>query len=300
MKRSKYTVSVAIIAYNEEKSIRRILRSICTQNEANFTISHIVVVSDGSSDKTVTYALSVPDPRIVVREDGKRKGKAQRINEVFESEESDIVVILDADIVLANRTTITRLVTPLIIDSNISFTSGKAVPRIPKTITQKIVHIGILFLWEIKRFLPAENVYSCSGAIRAFKKTFYKKFNFPSIAAEDVFPYFYAIKHVYGFRVVSEAVAYYGIPATYSDYRRQMNRYLSASTEIESLFGKKMTNAQFTVPFIIKFYAAAAVFIKSPIWTIAYLACLFVPKARALLRFSEDSGVWETVQTSKI
>lgn len=300
MKRANHTVTVAIIAYNEERSIRRILQSICAQNEHGFLITRILVISDGSTDKTVKFASSVSDARIIVREDGKRKGKAQRINEVFAAEESDVVVIMDADVVPAGHNVISTLVEPLFAHWRLAFTSGRIVPRTPTTRTGNIVHIGIMILDEIKRFLPPENVYSCTGAIRAFRRHFYKKIQFPAIAAEDVFPFFYAAKHGYKFRVVPQAFVYYGLPSTFSDYRRQMNRYLTAPAEFESIFGKEMVHTHFAVRPIIKLYALLRVFLKRPVWTAAYLACVCIPKVRALFRFNGPAGIWETVFTSKI
>ena len=53
MKTHKPTVTVAISAYNEEGNINYFLKSVIKQKIKNFTLKKILVISDGSTDKTV-------------------------------------------------------------------------------------------------------------------------------------------------------------------------------------------------------------------------------------------------------
>lgn len=78
----KPLVSVIVPAYNEEKTILRTLRSICESNYGNF---EVIVVDDGSSDKTseivnraIRYGLGY-DPHHYLARDG-RSSKLVRRN----------------------------------------------------------------------------------------------------------------------------------------------------------------------------------------------------------------------------
>ena len=51
--RKKLTVTIGIPAYNEEANVRNLLVSLLAQKETNFKLQEIIVVSDGSTDKTV-------------------------------------------------------------------------------------------------------------------------------------------------------------------------------------------------------------------------------------------------------
>ena len=48
----KLTVTIGIPAYNEEKNIGRLLKSLSNQKGDDFTLNEIVVLSDGSTDMT--------------------------------------------------------------------------------------------------------------------------------------------------------------------------------------------------------------------------------------------------------
>lgn len=91
-------VSVALAAYNEEPVIERTLRSLLN---SNWPIAEVVVVDDGSTDRTATvvHRVAFDDARVVVI----RKlngGKSAALNDAVARATGDIVVTLDADTVL--------------------------------------------------------------------------------------------------------------------------------------------------------------------------------------------------------
>lgn len=88
-------VSVVISAYNEEAVIARKLHNLLSLHDSS-QIGQILVGSDGSSDRTVEIARSVPDPRIRVVEFPERRGKASVLNELIPQCQSPIVVLTDA------------------------------------------------------------------------------------------------------------------------------------------------------------------------------------------------------------
>lgn len=88
-------VSVALAAYNEEPVIERTLRSLMT---SEWPIAEIVVVDDGSTDRTAAVVRRVAhdDPRVILV----RKlngGKAAALNDAVARATGDVVVTLDAD-----------------------------------------------------------------------------------------------------------------------------------------------------------------------------------------------------------
>ena len=65
--------------------------------KGDFILEKVIVVSDGSTDGTVSAAQSIADTRIEVINRKEREGKAIRQNEICQMAESDVLVILDAD-----------------------------------------------------------------------------------------------------------------------------------------------------------------------------------------------------------
>jgi len=91
-------VSVVIAAYNEEQVIRRTIDSILA---SRYPVEEIVVVDDGSKDRTsaVIEEAFGDEPKVVLitRPNG---GKASAINRALREARSDVVVALDADTIL--------------------------------------------------------------------------------------------------------------------------------------------------------------------------------------------------------
>src|SRR3989344_6610925 len=101
----KKKILIGIAAYNEEKNIGHLLRSILSQKGDNFKIENIIVACDGCTDRTSIVAGKFQKnyPLIKVINDNRRKGKTSRLNEFYRMLKSDIFITLDADIILAHK-----------------------------------------------------------------------------------------------------------------------------------------------------------------------------------------------------
>jgi glycosyltransferase involved in cell wall biosynthesis len=94
------TLSIVIPAYNEEDAIASIIErtlaardSICA--EANLSAVDVIVVSDGSSDRTAEIAGHYADIRLIAYE--KNRGYGAAIKTGFAAASGDLLAFLDAD-----------------------------------------------------------------------------------------------------------------------------------------------------------------------------------------------------------
>ena len=89
-------VSIIIPAYNEEGKIKDTLLGIVNINEIN----EIIVVDDGSSDKTTDVAKSVESEKIKVFKLEKNRGKGYALNYGLDiaMKNADIIGFLDGDL----------------------------------------------------------------------------------------------------------------------------------------------------------------------------------------------------------
>ena len=71
------------------------------------------MISDGSDDSTISVAKSISSPKIEVREYPVRAGKSARLNEIYDSLTSDILVQSDADITFAHPGVVAAMVAAL-------------------------------------------------------------------------------------------------------------------------------------------------------------------------------------------
>jgi biofilm PGA synthesis N-glycosyltransferase PgaC len=106
-------VSVLLAAYNEERVIARTLHSVLA---SDFPIREVVVVDDGSADRTAAIVrhLRERDDRVVLVTQPNR-GKARALNNGLRHVTGRYVVTLDADTVLT-PTTVTCLVRHFALD----------------------------------------------------------------------------------------------------------------------------------------------------------------------------------------
>ena len=79
------TISVGIPAYNEAKSIKRVLTSLLAQKEDGFILKEIIVISDGSTDSMAQKVREIKDKRITFIDDKSRRGKSARLDQMRES-----------------------------------------------------------------------------------------------------------------------------------------------------------------------------------------------------------------------
>lgn len=87
-------VTVGIPFFDEERYLAAAIRSILAQTVADI---EILLVDDGSRDRSLEIARSFDDPRITVISDGVRRRLPTRLNEIASRARSDLVARMDAD-----------------------------------------------------------------------------------------------------------------------------------------------------------------------------------------------------------
>ncbi len=126
--KTHYTVSIGVLAYNEEKIITYCLEALQQQELTMGTISEIYVVSSGSTDQTdeIVRQFSERDSRIKLVTQVSRSGKANAINEFLQRASADIAVIQSAD-TIADKNTLQKLIEPFS-DGTIGMVGAHPVP----------------------------------------------------------------------------------------------------------------------------------------------------------------------------
>lgn len=132
-------ITVIIPAYNEEKRISSVLDPLL----ATTLIDEIIIVNDGSTDKTAAVVQGYKDyNNVCLLNHLKNKGKGAALQAGIEVTEADIVVFLDADLVGLVPEHINNLVTPLLEDRNLQMTVGRlSGGRISVNLAQRILPI---------------------------------------------------------------------------------------------------------------------------------------------------------------
>lgn len=144
--KESYTVSIGVMAYNEEKIIAKCLDGLLNQQLGNHTIGEIIVVSSGSTDRTNEIVLDYnkKDSRIRLFIQPERLGKAVAINDFLAMANGDIAIIESAD-TITEPTTVNELLKPLI-NKNIGMVG---VHPIPVNNRKRFIGFSVHRLWEL-------------------------------------------------------------------------------------------------------------------------------------------------------
>jgi len=89
-------ISVIIPAYNEEATILKVVRNVLKTNVGNLK-KEIIVVNDGSSDKTGEMLQKIKNSSVLLINKNKNEGKGAAIRTALKKATGDIIIIQDAD-----------------------------------------------------------------------------------------------------------------------------------------------------------------------------------------------------------
>lgn len=270
MKTNKISISVGLSAYNEEKNIKNVLRSILRQHRDTWILEEILVYCDGCSDNTLNEILKVKDAKIIIKNDKQRKGKVKRVQELCRDAKGEILFIFDCDLTFKDDHIISNMVVPFIENNKVVLVGGNTRPFMPKTFMEKAVYSTFLVFDKSRNTLKnGNNIFGCTGGCISIRTSFGKNLVFPPVFNEDDFMYFSTIKAGYEFRYIKESVVYYKLPKKLFDYLRQIFRSNpeSVSINFKKYFGD-LPKKEYKRTFI--FYGTAIIesFIKFPLETI--------------------------------
>lgn len=275
MKSKKPTVTVAVCAYNEEQNITQFLASVLMQREVGFVIKTIVVISDGSTDSTVSRVKSIKDKRIEVVAHKKREGKSSRLNELYKKLRTDFLVQSDADIVFSDKSVVENMVRPLIQNPDVMMCGGNPIPLPGLTLVEKAVNITTNVYRPFRHLVRGgNNVFSADGRLLSYRNTFVKSIKIPStMIANDAFTYFCCISAGHKYRYVQKAIVFFRSPQTIRDQWRQNTRFLAAPIRLRRYFGNQTVNSAYHIPSAIYWKSLLSQFTKYPL---LFLVAFFI------------------------
>jgi len=102
----EFGCSVGVMAYNEEANIAAALQSILGQQLTAGRINELIVVASGCEDATgeIVAGVARDDPRVRLIEQARREGKASAINLFIGAARSPVLVMVSADVLVADGT----------------------------------------------------------------------------------------------------------------------------------------------------------------------------------------------------
>ena len=175
----KNTVTIGIPPYNEEANIKNLLESLLAQKQDNFKLLEIIVISDGSTDKTVAITKSLKSPLVKIMESKNRTGQQVRQNQLISMFRGDILIIIEADTLPYDNKTLNNLVAPFLKEtmSEVGMVIGRSIGLSARTLIEEIESYSIKIKDNLfSEWKDGDNLYSAGGhAMKALSRNFTAK-----------------------------------------------------------------------------------------------------------------------------
>jgi cellulose synthase/poly-beta-1,6-N-acetylglucosamine synthase-like glycosyltransferase len=166
------SVSIIIPAYNEEKTIIKTIKSAIASEYPEKKLE-VIVVNDGSKDKTYQVAKSFKHSRVKVFTK-KNGGKGSALNYGIKHSKGEIIVTMDADSMVepgALKLMVQRFADPKVMCTGPTVTVHK-----PRGILQRVQQIEYLLgVFLRKAFESMNAIHVTPGAFSSYRRSFLKK-----------------------------------------------------------------------------------------------------------------------------
>lgn len=292
------TISIGISAYNEEANIISLITSLLSQS-GKFTLTELIIVSDGSTDRTVLSVQMFKDPRIRLFIHETRYGKIQGVNEIVEQAQGDILILLDADVLPTNTNFISYIIDPFIKNNKIGLVGADVIPMHSEAFLEKVFSYSHIYKQSIyKKLNNGNNIYLCHGRAHAFSKSFYSRSKWINDLPEDAQSYLFCIQEKYEFSFASRAKVLFRSPKTLTDHAKQHYRFRAGKKQLQMYFSPFFLDKQYYISrklqleFLMKFFS------KNPLSMISYIGvtCLLYINPFQQLVYK---SLWPIAQTTK-
>lgn len=266
------TVTIGIPAYNEEANITNLLLVLTTQKEDSFKIEKILVVSDGSEDKTneIVKHFNSELVELIVNDD--RMGQINCQNLIFKMSESDIVVLLEADTIPQGRNYLVNLINPLVKDNRIKVTQGNIQPSLPRNLFQSTlfyhqrIYLKLVFSNE-----KTKNWICLGRGGKAYSKSFYRNFSWPKNIPEDLYTFLYCKSEKIGYEFVKKSTCNYQLPSTYKDFLRERQKIASGKQALKTIFSSALLDSYYKKPVSLKIEMFLNFLVSEPSFCFSYI-----------------------------
>ena len=181
---SKPSLSIIITAYNEEASIQACLESLVAQTQNSFMLCEIIVISDGSTDQTVSVAKNVNNNLIRVIKHNENKGMQERLNEGFREAQGDYLFKIDADLTLFKKTSLEEIMNSALqsqVDGIIMFREYEK----PQNVIQRYLFFWDAFRKSVLSHLPESFLIDRVTGSYLLSREIYQKISIPNNVIEE-------------------------------------------------------------------------------------------------------------------
>ncbi len=234
-------VTIAIPAYNEEKTIKKTLESVINLNYPKELVE-IIVVNDGSKDRTedeVKRFIKQNSKSNIIYQKTKNQGKAAALNYALSIATGEYFICLDADSHV-EKAALSQAVGFIQQDKKLVIVTPVMHVEKPTTILQKIQKVEYLLAMLIVKLMGyIDSNFIAPGPFSLYRTQIIKDlggFDEENLTEDQELAYRAQSNHL-KIRQCPTAVVYTKVPSTFKGLYRQRNRWFKGS--LQNLFKYK-------------------------------------------------------------
>jgi len=294
--------SFGICAYNEEENIGELFSNLSNHKTAH-ALEKIIVVASGCTDRTVEIAekQASRDSRILLIAEDKRVGKYSAVNRIFTENSSEVLVMIDADCLLADGA-VDQLIRSLEAEK-VGAVCGRTVP-LNKEFDGFWGYVSHLRykIFDESALRAAKNKSFChiSGYLYAIKGGLAKEIKLPPIIQDDLYVGLETARRGYLVDFMPSALVNIMHPTKFSPFIKQRKRIRLGHMQIEKMTGVRAysTVPAAMAPIVLK------VMRKDPLGAFYTLAVAILEQYAAFLAYldlrkGKIKPDWDYIETSK-
>ena len=224
-------ISLIVPAFNEEITIKKSIQSLIELDYPNY---EIIVIDDGSTDKTLEEAKKFETSRVKVIHQ-RNQGKANALNTGTKNSKGEIIITVDADTTL-KKDSLKKISARFAKNSQIGAIAGN-VKVIPENSLLNIIQ-GTEYTIGINLIRKAQSMLGCvmivPGPIAALKREAIEKAGFFSddTFAEDFDITMKILKQGYKVEYEDKAISYTDAPKNLEDFMKQRRRWYRGMLQV--------------------------------------------------------------------
>lgn len=248
------TVAIVIPSHNGAATIVPLLSSLVGQAADTYRLISITVACDGCTDNTaaVAGAFAANHANIAVIDDRHRLGKSGRLNRFFQEVQTDVLIMIDDDVILDSRQTVAEIMR-CFQDDAVGLAGGHDMPLPPRNFCQRVLFASDTLWHNIRSGLPGgDSVHNNPGRCMALRQQVCRRIQIPAtVTADDEYIYLQTKQLGYNFTFATQARCYYELPDNFKDAFLQSSRHLQSKQDIVGQLGPEI-EAAYRVPTVLK------------------------------------------------
>jgi cellulose synthase/poly-beta-1,6-N-acetylglucosamine synthase-like glycosyltransferase len=211
--------------------------------------------------------------KIKLIKNAKRIGQQLSQNKILNQFKSEVVVLIEADMVLATDTSLSELIKPMTQDKKVGMALGRAISLRGETFFEKIMVAGQDLKGDIfTNWKEGVNIFSAGGhSMKALSSDFATQLTWPDAVPEDAYTYLKAVELGVVIERNPKATAYMRNVTTPRDRLKQCKKYHTGKLALTKEFDSELIKNEYKIPAHIALKGALKHLIKNPLFTPFYL-----------------------------